>query len=101
MGLFSKRESSEEREQREIQAYISRYHLNDISDPNDLEAIREIAEYLQGTGLMETGMILSFSGRTEDRLQISYLGALMRQNWIIIRKLDDIARRIGGGSDGT
>lgn len=101
MGLFGRRESREEREQREIQKYMDRYHLNDISDPNDLEAIREIAEYLQGTGLMETGMILSFSGSTEDRLQISYLGALMRQNWIIIRKLDDIASRVGSESDGT
>lgn len=65
--------------------------MEDIN-PKDLEAIKDINSELLGTGMMEFGTLLT--GKAEDNVKISYLNTLIQQNWIIIRQLDEISKKL-------
>ena len=84
------KETKEEKQDRKIRELLQKYGLEDLSE-KDTESIRLIANELMGTGLMETGIALT--GKAEDNLKIHYLRALVEQNWIIIRLLDQIAKK--------
>ncbi|WP_069649647.1 hypothetical protein [Caloranaerobacter ferrireducens] len=89
MGLFG---NKEEKKQKEAEELMKRYKLNNI-DEKDLEMIKEIANDLAGTGLLKAGMAFSFA-KAEEQAKVSYLSALVKQNWIIIRKLDEISKKL-------
>jgi hypothetical protein len=89
--MFGKKKTKEEKEQKEIQKFLNKYQLNDM-DEKDLEMAKIIGLDLAGTGWLETGMI--FTGKSEDLAKISYLKAIFDQNWIIIRKLSDISKKL-------
>lgn len=91
MGLFDK-ESKEEKQARKEQEMLSKYGLTTLTDRTDIESVKKIIGELVGTGLMETGMKLSMTAKTEDQLQVQYQRVLMEQNFIIIRQLDRLAR---------
>ncbi len=91
MGLFSSKESREDKKLAKMQQIASKYHLEDIN-PKDLEAIKNINYELMGTGLMEFGTLLS--GKSEDNVKIAYLNTLIQQNWVIIRQLDEISKKL-------
>jgi len=84
MGLF---DSSDEKTRK----ILEKHHLGDISEKY-AEAVKEINAELAGSGAMETGMKLSFA-KSEELLKISYLRALVEQNWIIIRMLDELNKK--------
>lgn len=88
MGILGNNDAKNEEK---IAKLMSKYHLEDVS--NDIAPqIKEINTELIGTGLMETGMKLSMA-KADDQLKISYLNAIMKQNFIIIRLLDKIANK--------
>lgn len=89
--MFGKKETKEEKEQREIQKFLDKYQLNDM-DEKDLEMAKIIGLDLAGTGWLETSMM--FKGKSEELAKISYLQAIFDQNWIIIRKLSDISKKL-------
>lgn len=91
MGLFSSKENREDKKLAKMQQIASKYHLEDIN-PKDLEAIKNINYELMGTGLMEFGTLLS--GKSEDNVKIAYLNTLIQQNWVIIRQLDEISKKL-------
>lgn len=91
MGLFGSKESKEEKKLAKLQEIASKYHLEDIN-PKDLEAIKNINYELMGTGLMEFGTALT--GKAEDNVKIAYLNTLIQQNWVIIRQLDEISKKL-------
>ena len=91
MGLFSSKECREDKKLAKMQQIASKYHLEDIN-PKDLEAIKNINYELMGTGLMEFGTLLS--GKSEDNVKIAYLNTLIQQNWVIIRQLDEISKKL-------
>lgn len=91
MGLFSSKESREDKKLAKMQQIASKYHLEDIN-PKDLEAIKNINYELMGTGLMEFGTLLT--GKSEDNVKIAYLNTLIQQNWVIIRQLDEISKKL-------
>lgn len=91
MGLFDK-ESKEEKQVRKEQEMLSKYGLTTLTDQTDIASVKKIINELVGTGLMETGMKLSLSAKTEDQLQVQYQRVLMEQNFIIIRQLDRLAK---------
>lgn len=84
MGVF---DSADEKAKKALE----KHHLEDISEKY-AEAVKEINAELAGSGAMETGMKLSFA-KSEELLKISYLRALVEQNWIIIRLLDEISKK--------
>lgn len=65
---------------------LEKYGLENVNR-QDAESIQKILNELKGTGLMKTGMALSF-GKAEEQVKVSCLSALIEQNWIIIRQLD-------------
>jgi hypothetical protein len=89
MGFF---DSKEDKQKKELEKFMERYQLDDIS-PKDLEIIRKIAQDLAGNNLFKAGMALSFA-KAEEQAKVGYLSALVEQNWMIIRKLDEISKKL-------
>lgn len=91
MALFGGKESKEEKEARKVAELLSKYGLEDLSG-KDLESVKTIASSLAGNNLITFGTTLS--GKAEDVAKLSYLSALVEQNWIIIRQLDRISKSL-------
>lgn len=87
MGLFNSqpKQSPEEKKQAEMQKFIEKYNIDSLNE-KDLEIVKRIASDLVGNGLMKTGMALSFAN-ADDQLKVTYLSALVEQNWLIINQL--------------
>jgi len=91
MALFGAKETKEDKAARKTQAMLEKYGLEYL-DPKDLESVRNIGYALMGNGLIELGTSLSGSG--VDVAKMSYLRALIEQNWIIIRQLDRLNKKL-------
>lgn len=89
MALFG---NSEEKKEEKTQALLAKYGLQDLSDPRDLEAVKQISYNLMGNKLIELGVALQGNGT--DAAKMSYLNAIMEQNFIMIRQLDRIAKAL-------
>lgn len=89
MALFG---NNEDKKEQKIQALLQRYGLEDLSDPRDKQAVQNIASNLMGNKLMELGTALQGNG--VDSAKMSYLSAIMEQNFIMIRQLDRIAKAL-------
>lgn len=92
MALFGNGESKEEKKERKAQEMLSKYGLDCLSDPKDLEAVKNIQYSLMGNKMIELGAALQGNGA--DAAKMSYLNAIMPQNYIIIRQLDRIAKAL-------
>lgn len=84
-------ENAQAKQEEKLKAMMKKYHLENVS-ADIAPQIREINNELLGTGMMETGMKLSFA-KAEEQVKVSYLNAIMKQNFIIIRLLDEIAKK--------
>lgn len=91
MGLFASKEEKEEKKAAKMREVAAKYHLENINS-EDLETVQKINSELLGTGMMEFGTLLT--GKAEDNVKIAYLNTLIQQNWIIIRQLDEISKKI-------
>lgn len=87
MALFNS-ENKEDKKARKTEELLDKYGLQELSDPRDLSDVREIANALFGNKLIEVGAALSGAG--PDAVKMSYLRAIVEQNWIIIRQLDKL-----------
>ena len=90
MALFGG-PSKEEKQAQELAKFMERYHLDDL-DPRDLETVKGIANDLAGNGLLKLG--ISMSGKPEDSAKLTYLSALVQQNWLIINQLSRISKQL-------
>ena len=89
MALFG---NNEEKKEQKAQALLAKYGLQDLSDPRDIQAVQNIATNLMGNKLIELGAALQGNGA--DSAKMSYLNAIMEQNFIMIRQLDRIAKAL-------
>lgn len=87
MGLLGNDNKSEDKAAK----IMAKYGLEDVS-PKYSDKVKNIARELTGISLMETGMKLSMA-KPAEQMEVSYLHAIFEQNWIIIRLLDDIAKK--------
>lgn len=92
MALFSNKETKEEKKQKEIEKFMNKYQLDDINE-KDLVMIKKIANDLIGNNLFKAGMALSFA-KPEEQAKVTYLSALVEQNWMIIRQLSSISDKL-------
>ena len=92
MALFNSKENKEDKKQQEINNFIEKYQLDEIDD-KDLVIIKKIATDLIGNNLLKAGMALSFA-KAEEQAKVSYLSALVNQNWIMIRQLNNIINKL-------
>ena len=91
MALFGGKETNEDKTARKTQAMMEKYGLQYL-DEKDLESVRNIGYALMGNGLIELGTALTGSG--PDVAKMSYLRAMVEQNWVIIRQLDRINKKL-------
>lgn len=84
--------NSEEKKAQKAQQLLEKYGLQDLSDPRDLQAVKNISYNLMGNKLIEFGTALQGNGA--DSAKMSYLNAIMEQNFIMIRQLDRIAKSL-------
>ena len=81
---------NKEEDAAKLQEFLEKYHLNNI-DEKDFEALEEIALDLLGMGVIKG---IAFAALPVfESAKLRYLSALVRQNFIIIRKLDELVRR--------
>lgn len=92
MGFFGNAEDKDAKKEAKLNALMAKYGLENLS-PEYRSKVKDINSELVGTGLMEAGMKLSLSAKTEDQLQVQYLKTLVEQNWMIIRLLDEIKNK--------
>lgn len=85
---LSKVEIKARKEEEKLQKFLERYHLETLNE-FDYQIVKKIAADLAGNTLMKTGMALSLA-KAEDQLTVTYLSALVEQNWIIINQLGRI-----------
>ena len=89
MALFG---NTEEKKAAKVEALLNRYGLQELSDQRDLDSVRNIATNLMGNKLIELGAALQGNGA--DAAKLSYMNAIMEQNFIMIRQLDRIAKKL-------
>lgn len=92
MALFNTKENKDDKKQQEINNFMNKYQLEEIDD-KDLVMIKKIATDLIGNNLLKAGMALSFA-KAEEQAKVSYLSALVNQNWIMIRQLNNISNKL-------
>lgn len=92
MALFGNKESKEEKAERAELELLEKYHLQELSDPKDIASIKTIVSELAGTALAEVGIKLQMN--SVESTKISYQRALIEQNFIIIRQLDRISKKL-------
>ena len=86
MGLFN----NEDKQLEKAEKIMKKYHLEKISADYQ-EQVKEISTDLAGNKMIEAGTLLQ--GNAVDLAKLSYLSAIMKQNWIIIRLLDELAHK--------
>ena len=93
MGLFG---NSEEKKEQKTEAILSKYNLNDLSDPRDRESIVKIAQSMVGVGLLAAGADIGLGTNEKAMIQaqMHYQKVIMEQNFIMIRQLDRIAKSL-------
>lgn len=75
------------------------YDRGTIKQKN-LENLRRIARDLIGNKWFKVGMALSFA-KGEEQAKVTYLSALVEQNWILIRQQEQMIQlleRVAGGT---
>lgn len=91
MALFNN-VSKEEKDAQKLQEMMNRFGLDHLSQ-KDYESCKKIINDLLGLGLIKAGMALSFA-KGEEQCKVGYLSAMVEQNWIIIRQLDEMNQRL-------
>lgn len=89
MALFKSAEDKAAEQARKEAELLEKYCVTSLTDPEDRESVKKIAQELMGASLLETGMKLNMA-KPEAQLPVSYQRAIMEQNFIMIRQLDKI-----------
>lgn len=85
-------DKKQSKEEKNLEKFMDRYQLEDL-DEKDLIVLQRIASDLVGNNLLKTGMALSFA-KAEEQAKVTYLSALVEQNWMIIRQLSRLNKNI-------
>ena len=93
MAFFKTAEEKVAIQEEKQHKMLEKYGLESLPK-KDVESIQWIMNEIAGTGLMDAGMKLSLSAKPEDIITTSTLRAIMEQNWIIIRLLNDISEKL-------
>lgn len=82
--------NNEEKKQEKVNKLMERYKITNVSSDIS-EDVLAIAQDLVGNKMIEVGTLLQGNGA--DAVKMSYLSAIMKQNFIIIKLLDEIAHK--------
>lgn len=94
MALFGNEEKKMAKEQAKLDAQaekelkiLQKFGVAGLRNPEDIASVKKIAQEMAGTGLMEFGMKMK---NPEVMVPVSYQRAMVEQNFIIIRQLDEL-----------
>lgn len=93
MGLFKSEEEKQQKKEEKLQAMLKKYYLEDL-DSKYLKSVRDIHSELVGMGLLEFGFTLSPDEKSAAKLQVHFLNTIVQQNWILIRELDELNKKL-------
>ena len=93
MGLFKSQEEKQQILEEKTKKVLEKYELTNLSEEYT-NAIKNINSELAGSGLSELGNLLAPDSATSARVQTQFLNAIVQQNWIIIRQLNDISKKL-------
>jgi len=82
--------NNEEKKQEKVNKLMERYKITNVSSDIS-EDVLAIAQDLAGNKMIELGTLLQGNGA--DSVKMSYLSAIMKQNFIIIKLLGEIAHK--------
>ncbi len=92
MALFGEKKTKDEKEEEKLLEFMERYQLEDL-DNKDMVVLKRIANDLVGNNFFKAGMAFSFA-KAEEQAKVSYLSALVEQNWMIVRQLSRLNKNI-------
>ena len=84
--------NKDDKAQEKLEKLMKKYELDNIEDKY-INAVKNINGEIAGSKLMEVGNLLAPSQTTTNQLLVIHLNAIMQQNWIIIRLLNDIKNK--------
>lgn len=87
MAFFNKKQEVDPTEK--AKQIIQRYDLQNV-DPQYADALKSISTLLIGSGIEEFSGLLNSDDKAINRVQTQYIHAIMEQNFIIIRQLNDL-----------
>lgn len=96
MGLFNSKEKKYQKKLQKLEnercMLEEKYGLEILND-KDLEIVREIASNEKfSTKQNSVSSIIAF--KLEDRTKINHLDILVKQNWLIIRQLAELNKKL-------
>lgn len=83
-------QSKEEKKEAKIQNLLQKYGMQELTDPRDIQSVREIASDLLGQKMIQLGTALQ--GNSADLANMALLRAQVEQNYVIIRLLNQIEK---------
>lgn len=85
----------ERKRQEKEQALLARFGVDTLTNPKDIQSVKNIAGSLAGDSLFDLGQALG-GANEKDYLQRIYSQnqVLIEQNFILIRQLDEIASKM-------
>lgn len=86
MALFK---SKEEKQEAKMEKFLKKYGLENISE-KDMEVLENISGDMLGLG--KFGTMMTF--KIEEQAKVQHLSALVEQNWMIIRQLAEISKKL-------
>lgn len=92
MGIFKSKEEKQAKHDAKIQAFLDARGLGNLSQAS-FGQVERVTNDLAGNGLIKAGMAFSFANAA-DQAKVSYLSALVEQNWILIKQNDDILKEL-------
>lgn len=91
MGLFKNSEQKQQKQEEKMRKILDKYELSNLSTEYS-QAVKNISLALAGNSLMELGSTMGMS--PAENLTTSYLKAIVEQNFILIRQLDEISKKL-------
>ncbi|MFP3767646.1 hypothetical protein U5M32_06065 [Streptococcus sp. TATVAM-FAB35] len=83
MALFGKTKNEK------TEDYLAARGVKGLSQDSYAQ-VQRIANEMAGNGVLKAGLALSFSSNGVDQAKLSYLSALVEQNWILINQNQQI-----------
>lgn len=89
--------------QDEYKEFIAKRYLGELTNEDDIKAVRRIFEENMGTSWLDpySQLFMKMDEKISDAdcLQTLYLKTIMEQNFIMIRQLERISQAVGGETE--
>ena len=93
MAIFGTKDEKQARQYNKAMAHMRKHRLDSLG-PEYAEDCMSIFNELAGIDLMEGGVKMTIGANAADKVNMSFLHAIMEQNWIIIKQLDRISKQL-------